>query len=172
MDDCSCIYSFFKKYLKNDILEPPDAPAMSKFRLVDMFHRHTDSSVKSNIVSAFMSTAPLSIIICTMAFGMGIDCVGERQVIHFGPTDDTESYIQQTGRCGRDGYNCQATLLIKSKHPRTLKYNMKAYISNTSKCKRHVLFHEMEGYKNLLFNRKCSCCDICCKSCLCLDCSV
>ena len=29
-----------------------------------------------------------------MAFGMGIDCTGVSKAIHFGPPDNTESYIQ------------------------------------------------------------------------------
>ena len=36
-----------------DVMEPRDAPDLSKYRVVDMFHRHTDADVKSNIISAF-----------------------------------------------------------------------------------------------------------------------
>lgn len=102
-----------------------------------MFHRYTDADVKSNIVSAFtsnMSESPLRIVICTMAFGMGIDCTGVRRVIHFGPPDNTESYIQETGRCGRDGSHCEAILLIKNRLPRTLEHNIKVYLSEVSRC--------------------------------------
>lgn len=95
-----CVF-FFKQYLRNDLLEPSDAPDLSKFWLVDMFHHYTDPKLKSNIVSSFNGTSlsQLRVVICTMAFGLGIDCVGVNQVIHFGPTNDKES---ETGRCGRD----------------------------------------------------------------------
>ena len=42
---------------------------------------------------------------------MGIDCPDIRQVVHVGAPDDTEAYIQATGRTGRDGMLLLATLL-------------------------------------------------------------
>ena len=100
MNHCSAVYFFFKDGMKHGFLEPVDAPDLSRYRLVDMFHRHTDPDVKSNIVQLFTSDSQLRIVICTTAFGMGIDCQNVRQVFHFGPPDDTSSYVQQTGRCG------------------------------------------------------------------------
>ena len=40
---------------------------------------------------------------CTIAFGMGIDCAGVNQVIHWRPSADVESYMQECGRAGRNG---------------------------------------------------------------------
>ena len=96
MNDCSSIYFFFKNSLKQDMLEPCDAPDLAKFRVVDMFHRYTDPEVKSSILSGLTAdtNSPLRIVIATIAFGLGIDCSGVRHVIHFGPPGDTESYIQ------------------------------------------------------------------------------
>ncbi len=34
---------------------------------------------------------------------MGLDCSDVRQVIHLGASEDLESYIQESGRGGRDG---------------------------------------------------------------------
>ena len=48
-----------------------------------------------------------------MAFGMGIDFPDIRHAIHVGLADYIESYIQQTGRCGRDEKPSHATLLTK-----------------------------------------------------------
>ena len=74
-------------------MEPQDAPDLSQFRLVNMFHRYTEESVKSNITSSFTKESILRLLICTTAFGLRINCVDVRRVFHYGPPDSTESYI-------------------------------------------------------------------------------
>ena len=73
----------------------------------------TDPVVKENIVSLFTTESTLRIVIATVAFGMGIDCHDIRQVIHFGPSSGIESYVQETGRAGRDNLSSLAVLIKK-----------------------------------------------------------
>ena len=54
-------------------------------------------------------------MIATVAFGMGIDCKDVRQEIHFGPPVDIESYVQETGQAGHDGFPALALLVVKPK---------------------------------------------------------
>jgi superfamily II DNA helicase RecQ len=69
INDCSDIYLFLKSGLGNDFLEPVDAPNLSKYRLVEMFHKHTDPDVKMNIIQSFtIASASLRLVICTTAF--------------------------------------------------------------------------------------------------------
>ena len=46
---------------------------------------------------------------------MGLDCTDVCQVIHVSAPDDVESYIQETGRGGRDGNLSLATLSVVNK---------------------------------------------------------
>ena len=97
--------------LEGGFVEPSDAPDLSRFKLVEMFTSCTDDGVKVQIISLFTSELPLRIVCATVAFGMGLDCTDVRQVIHVGAPDDVESYIQETGRGGRDGNLSLATQL-------------------------------------------------------------
>ena len=97
-EECAELYHFFHSSLKQEFTEPVGAPNLAMFRLVDMYTGVTRKSIQDYIVTSFgTSHAPLRVVICTRAFGMGIDCVDVRQVILWGPSSDIESYVQECG---------------------------------------------------------------------------
>ena len=65
---------------------------MSHNWCVDMFTHCTHPSVKDSIIASISNAeSVLRILICTVAFGMGINTQGVRQVLHWGPSSDVES---------------------------------------------------------------------------------
>ena len=64
-----------------------------------------------------------------VALGMGVDCPGIRQVIHWGVPNDAEMYVQETGRAGRDGLHLCALLFYVNSTSHTSKHMGKYYIN-------------------------------------------
>ncbi len=134
-----------------------------------MFTSVIEEEHKDVMIKAFTSNTHLRIIVATIAFGMGIDCPDVRQIVHIGLPDDIESYVQESGRAGRDDILALSTLLV-TKESKQHHKSMKDYVINTDQCRRDLLFHDMDGYHHTDFGSKCTCCDICAQSCLCGSC--
>ena len=111
-DQCSRIYMFMADKLGTEMTDPIGISRdLPQFRLLDMFTACTRPAVKECILHSLpQSDGTLRVIVATIAFGMGLDCPNIRQVIHWGSSSDVESYLQETGRAGRDGLPATAVL--------------------------------------------------------------
>ena len=63
----------------------------------------------------------IRVMVCTNAFGMGIDKPDVRFVVHFDVPDSPEAYFQEAGRGGRDGKRSFAVMLWNSSDVKRLR---------------------------------------------------
>jgi len=63
----------------------------------------------------------IRVMVCTNAFGMGIDKPDVRFVVHFDVPDSPEAYFQEAGRGGRDGKRSFAVMLWNASDKRRLR---------------------------------------------------
>jgi ATP-dependent DNA helicase RecQ len=62
----------------------------------------------------------LQFVVATSAFGLGVDKADVRWVIHYDVPPNMEAYIQEIGRAGRDGNDCEALIFVNGVEERTL----------------------------------------------------
>ena len=107
---------------------------------------------------------------------MGLDAPDVRQSIHLGPSDSVQAYVQETGRCGRDGQDSIALLYYRNKDvskASSASESIKAYCTNKQLCRRQQLMKEFDASDIVERPEPIhKCCDVCEQNCTCKDCRV
>ncbi|MFN5421960.1 MAG: ATP-dependent DNA helicase RecQ [bacterium] len=78
----------------------------------DYYHAGLDQETRKEKQQLWQE-GKIRIIVCTNAFGMGIDKADVQLVVHADIPDCIESYYQEAGRAGRDGKRAYAILLYR-----------------------------------------------------------
>jgi ATP-dependent DNA helicase RecQ len=79
---------------------------------VAAYHAGMPIALRASMQTEWMNNKT-QIIVCTSAFGMGINKPDVRAVIHFDLPNSLEQYYQEAGRAGRDGQAAQAVLFFQ-----------------------------------------------------------
>ena len=86
----------------------------------DYYHAGLSADERSSRQESWIKNQ-VRVIVCTNAFGMGIDKPDVRTVVHYDLPDSLENYYQEAGRAGRDNLNAFAVLLYQDKDLEQLK---------------------------------------------------
>jgi ATP-dependent DNA helicase RecQ len=106
LDGCSIIYCRNRRRTR----EISDLLNMHGIRS-DYYHAGLSQEDRNAKQESWMKNT-IRVIVCTNAFGMGIDKPDVRLVIHAEVPDNLENYYQEAGRAGRDNKKSYAVLLF------------------------------------------------------------
>ena len=90
--------------------------------LADYYNAGLDTFTRQQKQDAWIKS-PTMVMVCTNAFGMGIDKPNVRFVLHFDIPESLEAYFQEAGRAGRDEKEAFAVMLYNKKDISTIKTN-------------------------------------------------
>ncbi len=98
-------------YVRNRRKTREYAALLQKYRIsADFYHAGLDTRMRAEKQTAWQKNN-IRVMVCTNAFGMGIDKPDVRLVVHMDLPDSLEAYFQEAGRAGRDGKKAWAFLL-------------------------------------------------------------
>lgn len=128
----------------------------------------TLSEVKQQIINDMVNLlGNIRILICTSAFGMGVNCKDITQIVHFGPPKSIESYVQECGRAGREGLKSRCCIIYNSMLLLHVSDQIKQFILEKGICRRQQLNNIFQS--TLEKAPGCQCCDVCEVKCICDD---
>ncbi|MBA2711289.1 MAG: DNA helicase RecQ [Tatlockia sp.] len=138
------------------------------------YHAGLPHSERREVQSLFRHDR-IDIVVATIAFGMGIDKPNVRFVIHYDLPKTIESYYQETGRAGRDGFPALALLLYdpadcarlrgwiaamtneQQQRIETSKLNHMLAFAEATHCRRQILLRYFDESSDQVCNN----CDVC-----------
>jgi len=109
------------------------------------YHGGLANKERTRVQEKFMSSQ-VKCICATNSFGMGINKLDVRVIIHYGLPQNIEGYYQEIGRGGRDGKNAECYLYYTKKNFITQNYLIKQTQDEEYKKVKMTLFNIISKY--------------------------
>lgn len=138
------------------------------------YHAGMEVEIRNTVQEGFAKDN-IQVVIATVAFGLGINKLNVRYVIHFEPPRTLESYYQEIGRAGRDGLPAEALFLydekdaqrinkrieegenIQRRHVEIQRFSAVTGFIEAQTCRRQLVLNYFAEYTE----KGCGNCDIC-----------
>ena len=152
---CDEVYSLIASHLlqHNAMYDPPDAEQLSTASVKCIQLACTSRSIKDRILESFTKPdGKIRFLVATVAFGMGVNAPNIHCSIHWGCSNSIDAYVQESGRCGRDGELSYAILYYpywqlsrkKMDGSHVISEEMRIYCNNKSVCHWKLLMSAFE----------------------------
>ena len=117
---------------------------------VKPYHAGLSDEERNNHQEGFIRD-DVSIMVATIAFGMGINKPNVRFVLHYDLPKNVESYYQQIGRAGRDGLDAHCLLLFSYADIQKIKY----FITQKEEFEQRVAMLHLDALVGLAETSEC-----------------
>jgi len=107
------VAAFLQKNLEGSPSSLSSTEQRSEGMKVEYYHAGCTTEQRERVHSNFV-TSKTTVVVATVAFGMGIDKIDTRRIVHYGPPKTLEEYYQQIGRAGRDGLPSECILFVSA----------------------------------------------------------
>ena len=138
------------------------------------YHAGLDAETRRRHQAAFVND-DITVVVATIAFGMGIDKSNVRWILHGDLPRSLEAYYQETGRAGRDGDPAEVLLLHAPRDIATIRWHIGNMEQDSERERAERNLREVLGYvdsavcrRRLLLahfdeehNGACGNCDVC-----------
>jgi ATP-dependent DNA helicase RecQ len=109
------------------------------------YHADMDSAERKKNQERWMADE-VSVLVGTVAFGLGINKSAVRAVVHLSLPKSIEQYYQEAGRAGRDGKPSDCFLLWQKKDAGLLAYFIEQISDAAEKRRSWDRYHEVRGF--------------------------
>lgn len=113
------------------------------------YHAGLTNDVRSQVHQQFVSEK-IQVIVATISFGIGIDLPSIYRIIHYGVSKALEEYVQQVGRCSRDGNPGECIAFINSKDIHTTQFLLNKETENKT-----ASIEMFEAMKQYVYTKSC-----------------